>query len=147
MPTAGDLPGNTAQWTVDPERAVLLVHDMQRYFLKPIPAVGPGDELVRNATLLRETASALGMPVAYTAQPGGMDEEQRGLLKDFWGPGDAGRPRRPPGRRPAHPGPGGLGVHQVALQRLLPLGPAPEDACGRAATSSSSAASTPTSAC
>jgi isochorismate hydrolase len=27
------------------------------------------------------------MPVAYTAQPGGMTDEQRGLLKDFWGPG------------------------------------------------------------
>lgn len=27
------------------------------------------------------------MPVAYTAQPGGMTTEQRGLLLDFWGPG------------------------------------------------------------
>jgi trans-2,3-dihydro-3-hydroxyanthranilic acid synthase len=88
MPTAGDLPGNTAKWTVDPDRAVLLVHDMQRYFLKPFPAAqSPGGELVRNAVLLRERAAALGVPVAYTAQPGGMTEEQRGLLMDFWGPG------------------------------------------------------------
>jgi isochorismate hydrolase len=87
MPTTGDLPANTARWTVDPERAVLLVHDMQRYFLRPLPAEGPRDELVRNARLLRERYAALGVPVAYTAQPGGMTDEQRGLLKDFWGPG------------------------------------------------------------
>ncbi|MGW2598873.1 isochorismatase family protein [Streptomyces klenkii] len=86
MPTAGDLPENTAGWAADPARAVLLVHDMQRYFLGPLPQ-GLRDELVANAALLRETAAALGIPVAYTAQPGGMSDEQRGLLKDFWGPG------------------------------------------------------------
>ncbi|MEV4441598.1 isochorismatase family protein [Streptomyces sp. NPDC049577] len=107
MPAAGDLPGNTAQWTVDPRRAVLLVHDMQRYFLKPIPAVGPGDELVRNAALLRDNSTALGMPVAYTAQPGGMTEEQRGLLKDFWGPG--------------------MRVDPADRQVVEPLAPAPGD--------------------
>ncbi|GAA1920419.1 isochorismatase family protein [Streptantibioticus ferralitis] len=86
MPTAGDLPDSTAPWTVDPDRAVLLIHDMQRYFLKPFPD-DLRHELVRNLALLRERATELGMPVAYTAQPGGMTEEQRGLLKDFWGPG------------------------------------------------------------
>jgi isochorismate hydrolase len=88
MPTAGDLPRNTAAWTVDPDRAVLLVHDMQRYFLRPFPGTqAPGAELVANAVLLREQAAARGVPVAFTAQPGGMTDEQRGLLKDFWGPG------------------------------------------------------------
>ncbi|AIV36235.1 isochorismatase family protein [Streptomyces sp. CCM_MD2014] len=88
MPTEGDLPANTARWTVDPARAVLLVHDMQRYFLRPFSADrGPGGELVHNAALLREQCAALGVPVAYTAQPGGMSDQERGLLKDFWGPG------------------------------------------------------------
>ncbi|WP_159767036.1 isochorismatase family protein [Streptomyces sp. HM190] len=86
MPTAGDLPGNVAQWSVDPDRAVLLVHDMQRYFLRPLPD-GLREELVGNALQVREHCAGLGMPVAYTAQPGGMTDEQRGLLKDFWGPG------------------------------------------------------------
>ncbi|MDG9715394.1 isochorismatase family protein [Streptomyces sp. DH24] len=86
MPTAGDLPGNVASWSVDPGRAVLLVHDMQRYFLRPLPA-GLREELVGNARLVRERCAGLGVPVAYTAQPGGMTDEQRGLLKDFWGPG------------------------------------------------------------
>ncbi|MFE1259085.1 isochorismatase family protein [Streptomyces albogriseolus] len=86
MPTAGDLPGNVAQWSVDPDRAVLLVHDMQRYFLRPLPD-GLREELVDNARQVRKHCAGLGMPVAYTAQPGGMTDEQRGLLKDFWGPG------------------------------------------------------------
>ncbi|MEV5321382.1 isochorismatase family protein [Streptomyces sp. NPDC052687] len=86
LPSADDLPRNTAQWSADPDRAVLLVHDMQRYFLRPFPA-SLRDPLVSNAALLRERAVAAGVPVAYTAQPGGMTEEQRGLLKDFWGPG------------------------------------------------------------
>ncbi|MFI5529104.1 isochorismatase family protein [Kitasatospora sp. NPDC051853] len=88
MPQQGDLPENTVQWTVDPARAVLLIHDMQKYFLKPFQAgESPVTQLVANATLLRDRAAELGIPVAYTAQPGGMTPEQRGLLKDFWGPG------------------------------------------------------------
>ncbi|KQV15438.1 MULTISPECIES: isochorismatase family protein [unclassified Kitasatospora] len=88
MPQQGDLPENTACWTVDPQRAVLLIHDMQRYFLKPFPAgESPVTELVANVTLLRQRAAELAIPVAYTAQPGGMTPEQRGLLADFWGPG------------------------------------------------------------
>ncbi|WP_174545961.1 isochorismatase family protein [Nocardiopsis dassonvillei] len=86
LPAAGDLPENTAQWVPDPSRAVLLVHDMQRFFLKPFPEQ-VRDELVGNIALLRERGARLGVPVGYTAQPGSMSDEQRGLLKDFWGPG------------------------------------------------------------
>jgi trans-2,3-dihydro-3-hydroxyanthranilic acid synthase len=88
LPTADELPANTARWTLDPERAVLLMHDLQKYFLAPFPArQQPVEQLVRNAARLRDRCAALGVPVAYTAQPGGMTDEQRGLLKDFWGPG------------------------------------------------------------
>ncbi|MDQ3402034.1 MAG: isochorismatase family protein [Actinomycetota bacterium] len=86
MPTAGDLPGNTAEWGVDPARAVLLLHDMQRYFLQPFAEPLRG-ELLGNCVALHRRCLALGIPLAYTAQPGGMTVEQRGLLKDFWGPG------------------------------------------------------------
>ncbi|GAA0472581.1 isochorismatase family protein [Streptomyces olivaceiscleroticus] len=86
LPTAGELPANTAAWSIDPDRAVLLVHDMQRYFLEPFPDT-VRDPLVANAELVRERCTAHGVPVAYTAQPGGMDDRERGLLKDFWGPG------------------------------------------------------------
>ena len=86
LPTAADLPGNVAQWVADPDRAVLLIHDMQRFFLRPFPD-DIRQQLIRNTALLLEQCRALGVPVAYTMQPGGMTEEQRGLLKDFWGPG------------------------------------------------------------
>lgn len=88
MPGKGELPESTVNWVADPSRAVLLLHDMQEYFLKPFPGTQePGGSLVSNAVRLRERCAELGIPVAYTAQPGGMSPEQRGLLKDFWGPG------------------------------------------------------------
>ncbi|MFE0643184.1 isochorismatase family protein [Streptomyces sp. NPDC058877] len=88
MPAQGALPHGPASWSPDPRRAVLLVHDMQRYFLRPFArSESPGGPLVRNATLLRERCAEAGVPVAYTAQPGDMTVEERGLLADFWGPG------------------------------------------------------------
>ncbi|MET9768672.1 isochorismatase family protein [Streptomyces sp. NPDC006415] len=86
LPTAAELPIGRAQWKPDSRRAALLVHDMQRYFLAPFPPA-VRDPLVRNCALLRVRCAALGVPVFYTAQPGGMTDEERGLLKDFWGPG------------------------------------------------------------
>jgi isochorismate hydrolase len=108
MPNARDLPANTAQWAVDPDRAVLLVHDMQRYFVRPLAAVEtPATDLVRNIALLRERCAEMGVPVAYTAQPGDMTEVERGLLQDFWGPG--------------------MRIDPVDRQIVEPLGPADDD--------------------
>ncbi|MFI6996272.1 isochorismatase family protein [Nocardia sp. NPDC050175] len=103
MPTADELPVNTADWALDPERAVLLVHDMQRYFLRSLP-VELRHQLIGNVTLLREYAVAQGIPVAYTLQPGGMTVEQRGLLNDFWGPGMRGEAADREVVRPLAPG-------------------------------------------
>ncbi|MQY06451.1 isochorismatase family protein [Actinomadura macrotermitis] len=86
LPTAADLPAGGVDWTPDPGRAVLLVHDMQRYFLRALPEPLRA-ELVANVAALRRRCAGLGVPVAYTAQPGRMTDRQRGLLKDFWGPG------------------------------------------------------------
>jgi isochorismate hydrolase len=86
LPTEGDLPSAAVSWKAEPDRSVLLVHDMQRYFLAPLPET-LRNELVRGAAQLRDHCAGLGIPVAYTAQPGSMTDEQRGLLKDFWGPG------------------------------------------------------------
>jgi isochorismate hydrolase len=88
MPVPRELPANTASWRIDPRRAMLLVHDMQKYFLSMFPqGTAPVSDLVDNVARLRDRFDALGMPIGYTAQPGSMTVEERGLLQDFWGPG------------------------------------------------------------
>lgn len=93
MPRPVDLPANTATWSVDARRAVLLVHDMQHYFLAPFrEGAQPLTDLLANVTALRDRCAELAIPVAYSAQPGGMTPEDRGLLLDFWGPGMSAAP-------------------------------------------------------
>lgn len=107
MPVEAELPGNTARWSADPARAVLLIHDMQRYFLRPFPAhQSPRAELDQNTVRLRERCAQLGVPVAFTVQPGGMTRQQRGLLNDFWGPGMRVDPADRQVIDPLAPGPG-----------------------------------------
>jgi len=88
MPSQDELPAQHVDWSADPRRAVLLVHDMQEYFLRFFPAgQSPVTELVKNAARLRHACEPLGIPVIYSAQPGAMTARQRGLLMTFWGPG------------------------------------------------------------
>jgi bifunctional isochorismate lyase / aryl carrier protein len=95
LPAGPELPANRAGWRADPARAVLLVHDMQNYFLDAFtPGAAPLPHVLEHVALLRKHCSDLGIPVVYTAQPGGQDPADRGLLTDFWGPGlGAGDPR------------------------------------------------------
>lgn len=88
MPKEQQVPLNATGWQIDVRRCVLLVHDMQNYFLDMFPqASDPMTTLLKNTARLRDGCRAAGVPVAYTAQPGGMTTEQRGLLRDFWGRG------------------------------------------------------------
>ncbi|SFI79196.1 MULTISPECIES: isochorismatase family protein [unclassified Bacillus (in: firmicutes)] len=88
MPVEADLPNNKVMWKPDPKRAVLLIHDMQEYFLDAYHAVeSPRVELISNIQSIRKACKGLSIPVIYTAQPGGQTIEQRGLLQDFWGAG------------------------------------------------------------
>jgi isochorismate hydrolase len=85
---AGNLPPQQVPWRPDHRRAALLIHDMQRYFLRPFAGAGPvRDALTGNIVRLRDACAARQVPVLYTAQPGGMTASQRGLLRAFWGPG------------------------------------------------------------
>ncbi|WP_069461703.1 isochorismatase family protein, partial [Actinacidiphila rubida] len=107
MPTREDLPAGTARWRLDAQRCVLLVHDMQHYFLDMFPAGRePVTTLVANAARLREGCRAAGVPVAYTAQPGGMTARERGLLSEFWGPGMSRDPAARAIVEPLAPAPG-----------------------------------------
>ncbi len=86
IPEFAELPQNRAGWVADPDRSMLLVHDMQRYFVQPFERPFR-DRLVSRCRLLIDICSARDVPVVYTAQPGSMNDRQRGLLKDIWGPG------------------------------------------------------------
>ncbi|MFE6050673.1 isochorismatase family protein [Kitasatospora sp. NPDC056446] len=88
MPAAEELPANRVAWTVDPARAVLLVHDLQNHFLGAFDAeAAPVPELLGNVSALAGAARAAGVPVLYSAQLGGQSAAERGLQQDFWGPG------------------------------------------------------------
>ncbi|GAB3470141.1 isochorismatase family protein [Actinophytocola sediminis] len=86
MPTAADLPANRVPWLPCRERAVLLVHDMQNYFLRAFTGA-PVPELVGNIERLTLACRRLGVPVVFSAQPGGQNAQQRGLQLDMWGRG------------------------------------------------------------
>jgi bifunctional isochorismate lyase / aryl carrier protein len=95
MPGAAELPQNKVSWTPDARRAVLLIHDMQNYFVAAFRAgQSPVNELVANIQRLRQHCTALGIPVVFSAQPGGQTPTQRGLQLDMWGAGINGGPEQ-----------------------------------------------------
>lgn len=88
MPVESELPKNKVSWKVDPSRSVLLVHDMQQYFLDYYTVTeSPITELISHIQSIKSRCVELGIPVVYTAQPGNQNSEDRALLTDFWGPG------------------------------------------------------------
>lgn len=90
MPGAAELPRNKLAWTPEPKRCVLLIHDMQRYFVDAFTqGQSPVTELVANIQRLRDHAVKLGIPVVYSAQPGDQTAEQRGLQLEFRAPASA----------------------------------------------------------
>lgn len=88
LPTATELPTNKVNWAFEPERAALLIHDMQEYFLN---FWGENSDMmqqvVANIAKLRAYCKEHNIPVYYTAQPKEQSDEDRALLNDMWGPG------------------------------------------------------------
>lgn len=86
---------NRVNWRVDPARAALLVHDMQRYFVRAFELERDGHPLpdaqiniaIANIRRLLDAAHAANIPVYYTAQPPRQNPADRRLLTDFWGDG------------------------------------------------------------
>ncbi|GLU50206.1 isochorismatase family protein [Nocardiopsis ansamitocini] len=93
MPAEEEIPKNHADWRLDGDRCVLLIHDMQRYFLDAFRAdAEPVPTLVDNIRSLRERCVERGVPTIYTTQPGSQEPWERGLLQDFWGRGLSDEP-------------------------------------------------------
>ena len=88
MPGPDSFRINKVNWSFAPERAALLIHDMQDYFVGFYGEESPlVDQLVSNIRRLRAFFRAHGAPVIYTAQPIEQSDEDRGLLNDMWGSG------------------------------------------------------------
>ncbi|MRS15444.1 isochorismatase family protein [Enterobacteriaceae bacterium RIT691] len=88
LPTAADIPANKVDWAFEPQRAALLIHDMQEYFLNFWGENSTMMEtVVANIKALRDFAKQHNIPVYYTAQPKEQSDEDRALLNDMWGPG------------------------------------------------------------
>ncbi|TFH89662.1 isochorismatase family protein [Vibrio ouci] len=86
FPDANERPVNQVGWSLDSRRAMLLVHDMQNYFVAPFSA-DVRKRLTENINHLIQYARQHAIPICFSAQPGSMTPTQRGLLHDFWGEG------------------------------------------------------------
>ncbi|QCT20492.1 isochorismatase [Jejubacter calystegiae] len=95
LPTAADIPENKVSWAFEPERAALLIHDMQDYFINfwgdNCPMI---DQVIANIAALRDYCKQNNIPVYYTAQPKEQSDEDRALLNDMWGPGINNHPEQ-----------------------------------------------------
>ncbi|MEE2952364.1 MAG: isochorismatase family protein [Pseudomonadota bacterium] len=88
MPQPAEFPKNKTAWQPETDRAVFLVHDMQRYFLRYYDAdCDLVRNLIANLAAVKAWCAANGVPVVYTAQPHDQPASDRALLNDMWGPG------------------------------------------------------------
>ncbi|UTZ41108.1 isochorismatase family protein [Vibrio campbellii] len=88
IPQSETFPENTVGWKIDPKKAVVLVHDLQTYFLNFFDQTkSPVPELLENVRQVLDNARAANIPVIYTAQPANQEPNERALLTDFWGAG------------------------------------------------------------
>ena len=88
LPLDHELPKARGPWQIERNRAALLIHDMQNYFLRAFtPDSAPLSPATANIARLAAHCRSVGIPVFYTAQNGDQDRRDRGLQADIWGPG------------------------------------------------------------
>ncbi|APT84450.1 isochorismatase family protein [Corynebacterium aquilae] len=86
-PSVDTVPLTRANWTLDPTKAALLIHDMQEYFTSAYRGNDTINRTTANIARLIDCARKANIPVFYTAQPPNQRAEDRGLLTDLWGTG------------------------------------------------------------
>ncbi|WP_420548127.1 isochorismatase family protein [Curvivirga sp.] len=88
LPTLEELQEPRPDWKLSADRAALLIHDMQDYFLRPYDQQAePMNMVLNNIQRLIGHCRKLGIPVFYTAQEVRQERCDRGLQADLWGPG------------------------------------------------------------
>ncbi|MBP6861050.1 MAG: isochorismatase family protein [Neisseriaceae bacterium] len=91
LPTASALLPNKVSWPLRKERAALLIHDMQDYFIQ---FYGRDNALLEQVTTnmaaILAFCRAQAIPVFYTAQQAAQISQERALLSDMWGNGITG---------------------------------------------------------
>lgn len=71
---------NKVTWEFEKEKAILLIHDMQEYFVEAyIREDNPCKKMICNIQKIKYKCKEQGVPIIYSAQPKGQTDEQRGL--------------------------------------------------------------------
>lgn len=83
---------NKVRWGLDAADVVLLVHDMQNFWLRFFRDAAP---LVQRVRRLREACAARGVPVIYSAAERPKNLAERGLGLELWGAGLGGERAAP----------------------------------------------------
>jgi bifunctional isochorismate lyase/aryl carrier protein len=88
LPLPSELPVNKVNWQLEPNRAALLIHDVQHYFVGFYAENNPLiQQMITNIQRLRQFCNDHEIPVYFTAQPIKQGQHERGLLRDMWGDG------------------------------------------------------------
>lgn len=87
IPKVEEIERNQLEWEINPQKSVLLIHDMQNYFINFFDDNDLIKRVIENIKKIKKECKNKGIQVIYTAQPGNQTLEQRGLLQDFWGDG------------------------------------------------------------
>lgn len=88
IPAAEQWLANKVDWPLEPSKAVLLIHDMQEYFVDFYGTDNPLiNGVIEKIGKIKQACHSMGIPVVYTAQPQHQSTEDRALLNDMWGPG------------------------------------------------------------
>ena len=79
---------NKVKWQPEVDKSVLLIHDMQNYFVNFYDCnTEPMLSVIKNIKKLKGQCKKAGIPVVYSAQPCNQSPQDRALLTDFWGTG------------------------------------------------------------